>query len=457
MKRFHCVLSAILLAQGSALVLQQACAAVSAGDAAKLQVSLTPIGAERAASTDGRIPAWQGGLSGDGLKIQGNGTPADPYAADRPLFTIDASNYEQYQANLSAGQIALLKRYPGQYKLPVYPSRRSAGVSGQVKGWAAHNATGARLVNDGNGIEGFHGAVAFPIPQNGLEAIWNHITRYRGGSLLSVNDSAAPQASGDYVITTTEQRFTMADQVSNYEPGKVDNMLFYYSHRITAPSRQVGEVVLVHETLDQVKQPRLSWVYSSGQRRVRRAPDNAYDAAGPTTAGLRTADSRDMYNGAPDRYDWKLIGKKELFIPYNSYRLASPSLKYADFLKPGVIDSAPTRYELHRVWEVEATLKPGARHIYSKRRFYLDEDSWTVVENDQYDSRGELWRIGENHTFYRPDAQVLLSAAQVFYDLQAGRYIASNMSNEQPRGYDFGFRATTSDYSPGALRGLGIR
>jgi len=450
LKRIYCLFSAILLAHG-------AHAAVPAEEAATLQDRLTPMGAERAASADGKVPAWQGGLSGEGLKIQGNGTPADPYAGDQPLFTIDSGNYPQYQANLTAGQIALLKRYPGQYKLPVYPSHRSVGVSDPVKGWVAQNAIGAKLVNEGNGIEGFHGAVAFPIPQNGLEAIWNHITRYRGGSLLSVNDSAAPQAGGDYVITTTEQRFTMADQVSNYEPGKVDNMLFYYSHRITAPSRQVGEVVLVHETLDQVKQPRLSWVYSSGQRRVRRAPDNAYDAAGPTTAGLRTADSRDMYNGAPDRYDWKLIGKKELYVPYNSYRLASPSLTYADFLKPGVIDAAPTRYELHRVWEVEATLKPGARHIYSKRRFYLDEDSWTVVENDQYDSRGELWRIGENHTFYRPDAQVLLSAAQVFYDLQAGRYIASNLTNEQARGYDFGFRATTSDYSPGALRGLGIR
>jgi hypothetical protein len=450
LKRIYCLFSAILLAHG-------AHAAVPAEEAATLQDRLTPMGAERAASADGKVPAWQGGLSGDGLKIQGNGTPADPYAGDQPLFTIDSGNYPQYQANLTAGQIALLKRYPGQYKLPVYPSHRSVGVSDPVKGWVAQNAIGAKLVNEGNGIEGFHGAVAFPIPQNGLEAIWNHITRYRGGSLLSVNDSAAPQTGGDYVITTTEQRFTMADQVSNYEPGKVDNMLFYYSHRITAPSRQVGEVVLVHETLDQVKQPRLSWVYSSGQRRVRRAPDNAYDAAGPTTAGLRTADSRDMYNGAPDRYDWKLIGKKELYVPYNSYRLASPSLTYADFLKPGVIDAAPTRYELHRVWEVEATLKPGARHIYSKRRFYLDEDSWTVVENDQYDSRGELWRIGENHTFYRPDAQVLLSAAQVFYDLQAGRYIASNLTNEQARGYDFGFRATTSDFSPGALRGLGIR
>ncbi|WP_160286810.1 DUF1329 domain-containing protein [Pseudomonas knackmussii] len=450
MIRLFCLLSATLIAQG-------ALGAVPAKEAAELQGRLTPLGAERAGSADGRIPAWQGGLAADALKHLGNGTAADPYAGEKPLFVIDASNFRQYQANLSAGQQAMLQRYPGQYRIPVYPSHRSVGVADPQRDWAAHNAANTRLVNGGNGLENFQGALAFPIPRDGLEAIWNHITRYRGGSLMTVSDSAAPQAGGGFVITTTEQRFTMADQVTDYQPGKADNMLFYYSHRITAPSRQVGEVVLVHETLDQVKQPRLSWVYSAGQRRVRRSPDNAYDAAGPTTAGLRTADSRDMYNGAPDRYDWKLVGKKELYIPYNSYRLASPELKYADFLKSGYVDPAPVRYELHRVWEVEATLKPGARHIYSKRRFYLDEDSWTIVENDLYDSRGELWRVGENHTFYQGTPQVTLSAMQVFYDLQAGRYIASNMTNEQARGYDFSYRANSSDYSPGALRGLGIR
>ena len=27
-----------------------------------------------------------------------------------------------------------------------------------------------------------------------------------------------------------------------------------------------------------------------------------------------------MFNGAMDRYDFKLIGKKEMVIPYNAYR-----------------------------------------------------------------------------------------------------------------------------------------
>ena len=450
MNRLICLFSAVAVSQ-------VALAAVPATDAAALQGRLTPLGAERAASSDGRIPAWQGGLAPGAVQLQGNGTATDPYPNEKPLFVIDATNYVQYQANLTSGQVAMLQRYPGGYRIPVYPSHRSVAVSDTVKGWAAHNATSAKLVNEGNGLEGFEGAVAFPIPQTGLEAIWNHVTRYRGGSQQSTTDSATPQTGGDFVVTTTEQRFTMAEQLTDYSPDKADNMLFYYSQRVTAPARQAGDVVLVHETLDQVRQPRLSWIYSSAQRRVRRAPDNAYDAAGPAVAGLRTADSRDMYNGAPDRYNWKLLGKKELYVPYNSYRLASPSLHYADFLKPGFIDPAPTRYELHRVWEVEATLKPGAQHIYGKRRFYLDEDSWTILENDLYDKDGQLWRVGENHTYFQANAQVLLSAVQVFYDLRAGRYIASNMTNEQRRGYDFAYRAGSSDYSPGALRGAGLR
>lgn len=448
MKINHTLLAA-LLTSGSCL------AAVPAQEVARLEHDLTPIGAERAASTDGKIPAWTGGLAKDAGKIV-DGAPSDPFAGDKPIFEISSSNYQQYQANLTPGQIALLKRFP-DFRLPVYPTRRSVAVSDYVKNSAAYNAAKTELVDDGNGLENFEGAVAFPIPKNGLEVIWNHITRYRGTSFTATTDSAAPQSGGDYNVATTKQRFTLKDQVTDYKPEKGTNLLFYYSHKITAPARQAGEVFLIHETIDQVKEPRLAWIYSAGQRRVRRAPDSAYDAAGPSTAGLRTADSRDMYNGAPDRYDWKLVGKKELYIPYNSYRLASPDLKYKDILLPGHISPTPTRYELHRVWEVVATLKPSARHIYSKRHFFIDEDSWTIAEVDQYDSRGELWRVGEEHAYFRYDVQVPLTAMEVFYDLQNGRYIASSMTNEQRNAYDFTYRASTSDYTPGALRSEGVR
>ena len=441
---------------GMSLLATSVMAAVSATEAAKLGSTLTPMGAEKAGNADGSIGPWEP-LSKSAGSADAKGFLSDPFASEKPLFTITAQNADQYKDKLSPGQLAMLKRYPDSYKIPVYKTHRSSTVPDDVFAAIKENATKTTLVAGGNGLENFRTAVPFPIPKDGLEVIWNHITRYRGGSVTRLVTQATPQQNGSYSLVYFQDQFVFRDKMKDYDPANPGNILFYFKQEVTAPARLAGTVLLVHETLDQVKEPRKAWIYNAGQRRVRQAPQVSYDGPGTAADGLRTSDNLDMYNGAPDRYDWKLIGKKELYIPYNSYRLASPSLKYADFLKPGVIDAAPTRYELHRVWEVEATLKPGARHIYSKRRFYLDEDSWTVVENDQYDSRGELWRIGENHTFYRPDAHVLLSAVQVFYDLQAGRYIASNMSNQQPRGYDFGFRATTSDYSPGALRGLGIR
>jgi len=433
-----------------------ASAAATAQELARLGNGLTPIGAEQAASADGRIPAWQGGLPVDAGQVQANGQVSDPYAGEKPLFVISAANYPQYQEHLTPGQIALLKRYP-DYRLPVYPSHRSVALPDYVKQAALHNAGATRLVDGGNGLEDFQGAVAFPVPHDGLEAIWNHVTRYRGKSLSVTTDSVAPQANGDYTVTSTDRRFTLRDQVSDYRPGQNDHVLFYYFQKITAPAREAGEVLLVHETIDQVKEPRQTWIYNAGQRRVRRAPDVAYDAVGPGTSGLRTADNLDMYNGAPDRYDWKLVGKKEVYIPYNSYPLTSPTLKYKDLVQAGHLNQDHTRYELHRVWEVVATLKPGARHVYAKRHFFIDEDSWAIAEVDQYDNRGELWRVGEAHAYFRYDAKVPLNAAEVFHDLQSGRYIASGLINEERKGYDFSYRASSSDYTPGALRSEGVR
>ena len=164
-------------------------------------------------------------------------------------------------------------------------------------------------------------------------------------------------------------------------------------------------MLLVHETLNQVKEPRLAWL-NAGQRRARRAPQVSYDGPGTAADGLRTSDNFDMYNGAPDRYDWKLEGKKEIYIPYNSYKLDDPKIKYSEIVKAGHINQDLTRYELHRVWHVVATLKPGERHIYAKRDFYIDEDTWQAAEIDHYDGRGTLWRVAEAHAEQYYDKQV---------------------------------------------------
>ncbi|MDP9520537.1 DUF1329 domain-containing protein [Pseudomonas putida] len=422
--------------------------------ASPLLPDLTPVGAERGASSDGRIPAWRGGLQAGQVPLAVNGTPLDPYADEQPLYVITAQNYGQYREQLTAGQVALIQRYPKTFRLPVYPSHRSVAVPPQVAEWARHNAASARLVNDGNGVQGFTGVLAFPRPDNGLQVLWNHLTRPRNGSFSLASDSITPRGDGRFATISLQQTFARPDVLDD---GQTGNVLYYLSYRMTAPSRLAGDAVVLHETLDQVAQPRLSWLYSSSQRRVRRAPALAYDSITPGTAGLRTADSRDMFNGAPDLYQWTLVGKKALHVPYNSYRLASPLLGYAALIGPGHVNPQPTRYELHRVWEVVGTLKPGAKHIYASRRYYLDEDSWAIVEADFFDHQGQLWRTAQAHSYYHVTGQALVNAMEAIYDLRSGRYQLSSLTNEQPRPYAFDVRTSASYFSPGALRSQGLR
>ena len=217
-----------------------------------------------------------------------------------------------------------------------------------------------------------------------------------------------------------------------------------------------GSLLVVHETIDQVKEPRRAWTYNVGQRRVRRAPNVAYDNPGTAADGLRTSDQLDMYNGAPDRYDWKLVGKKELLIPYNSYKLHSDEVKIKDILTPLHINQDLARYELHRCWVVEATLKDGTRHVYAKRTFYIDEDSWQIQVADQYDGRGQLWRVSEGHSINYYDELTFWTTLELHMDLFSGRYNAGGIDNEMKM-YDFNAKISESEFTAQSLRREGHR
>ncbi|MDD0975170.1 DUF1329 domain-containing protein [Pseudomonas fontis] len=441
---------------GLSLLASSVMAAVSADEAAKLGTSLTPMGAEKAGNADGSIPAWAP-LAKTAGSVDAKGFLSDPYGADKPKFTITAQNVDQYKDKLSPGQIAMIKRYPDTYKLPVYPSHRGATVPDDVFAAIKQNATKTTLVGGGNGLENFQTAIPFPIPKSGVEVIWNHITRYRGGSVTRLVTQATPQTNGSYSLVYFQDQFVFRDKMKDFDPANPGNVLFYFKQEVTAPARLAGSVLLVHETLDQVKEPRKAWIYNSGQRRVRQAPQVSYDGPGTAADGLRTSDNLDMFNGAPDRYDWKLEGKKEMYIASNSYKLDSPTLKYADIIKAGHINQDLTRYELRRVWHVVATLKPGQRHIYAKRDFYIDEDTWQASVIDQYDGRDQLWRVSEAHGQDYYNVQVPWYTLEAIYDLQSGRYLALGMKNEEKKAYDFGFTASKADFQPAALRQSGVR
>jgi len=433
-------------------------AAVSPEEAAQLGTSLTPLGAQKEANADGSIPAWEGGLPTDAAAVT-NGFLADPFASEQPLFVITAANAEQYKDKLSPGQLAMFKRYAATYKIPVYPSHRSAAVPQALYEAAKKSALSTQPVDNGNGLANFADShyYAFPIPKSGVEVLWNHITRYRGGNARRLIVQATPQANGSFSTVHFEDEVAFPADMAELDQEKASNILLYFKQKVTAPARLAGNVLLVHETIDQVKEPRLAWLYNAGQRRVRRAPQVAYDGPGTASDGMRTTDNFDMFSGAPDRYEWKLVGKKEMYIPYNSYRLDSTKLKYADILKPGHVNQDLARYELHRVWEVLATLKPGERHIYAKRHLFFDEDSWQVALADHYDGRGQLWRVAEGHAEQHYQRQVPVYSLEALYDIISGRYIVLGMRNEEKRGTEFGFRATGADYTPAALRTTGVR
>lgn len=454
MKKLTILASAVMLA----LVAPVAMAKVSEADAAKLGSEFTPLGAEKAGNADGSIPAWDGGITKPVAGYTKGGHHPDPFPEDKIEFTITNANKAQYKDFLTPGQMKLFELYPETYKMNVYKTRRSASVPQFVYDATKANATRAELVAQGNGIAGASIGIPFPLPANGLEAIWNHILRFRGVDIVTSRSQAAPTADGSYTLVETaeEIRFEYSRPEMTLDQLKASNTLFYFKQVVTQPARLAGTALLVKETMDQEALPRQAWTYNTGQRRVRKAPNVAFDTPGTVSDGLRTTDDFDMFNGSPVRYNWELVGKKELYIPYNDYKLHSDKLKYDQILKPGHINPEYVRWEKHRVWEVKATLKDGMRHIYKTRVMYLDEDSWQVSIADLYDNRDELYRVAVAHglNYYEVPAQ--WDTLEVFHDLQSRRYLAMGLDNQSGM-YNFDAKLSEANFTPDALRREGIR
>ena len=431
-------------------------AELSPDEIAKLGTTLTPLGAEKAGNADGTIPAWEGGITKPPAGYEPGQHFVDPFASDEVLFTITAANVDQHADKLSVGQKALFATYPDTYMMKVYPTRRSAAFPQRIYDKTKEIAGTAQLVENGYGVTGAINGIPFPIPKEGVEAIWNHLLRYRADGASRQIGQAAPTRGGSYTLVEFYDEFYMQYSMEGKTEADLNNKILFFKQEVRAPARLAGGILLVGETLNQVKEHRNAWLYNPGQRRVRRAPNVAYDNPGTAADSMRTSDQFDMYNGAVDRYDWKLVGKKEIYVPYNSYKLQDPSLKFKDILTPLHINQEYPRYELHRVWVVDATLKEGARHIYKRRVFYIDEDSWQIVVVDAYDNRDQLWRVSEGHAITYYNVPSVWTALEVHTDLQAGRYLAIGLNSEYPA-YDFNIKRTLDDYTPAALRREGKR
>ena len=435
-------------------------AKVSQEKAAEIGKSLTWSGAEIAGTADGTIPAYTGGfdmsLIPAGWK---SGMPyTNPFPEDKVLLTINASNVDQHKDKLAPGTVAMINTYPDTYYLNIYKTRRTAGATDAAKADILFNATNAILAPGKSGVLNMQGSTPFPIPNEGVEAVWNHVIRWRGGMRVIKKEATfAPQVDGSFSKATITVNFFFNPEFK--KGGPRDDIIFFYTSKVNSPSRLTGEIILLHETANQSEHPRIAWKYYTGQRRVRRAPDAGHDAPSADADGLFVSDQVDGINGeVSERFSWEIIGKQELYIPYNNFDMNQSNVKYKDLIKRGHIDPHWTRWELHRVWVVKGMLKEGSRHVYGTRVLFIDEDSWQIGIHDMYDVKGNLWRTMDMFTTVFWDANISWVQAYSTYDLLAKRYYIRGVINEEdPFVFDQPGVKAIKSYTPAALRRMGRR
>ncbi|MEQ1890502.1 MAG: DUF1329 domain-containing protein [Alphaproteobacteria bacterium] len=439
---------------------QPACAAVSEAEAKRLEGDLTPMGAQRAGNAAGTIPAWDGGLTAppSGIGYEPGKHHPDPFAADKPLFTITAANMAQYDAQLTDGYRALLAAYPDTYLMHVYPSRRSCAFPEHVYQAVKRNAAAGRLANDGHSVTGAMMAAPFPIPQSAVEVLWNNELNYRGYKVSRENVAAAPTNGGDFTLELSRvQSISEWSNPARHNVGELNNVIFNFMKVGIKPPSNAGSVLLMHNTLDQVSEMANAWIYRPGERRVKRLAGSAYDNPFPGSEGIRTNDNIEVFSGATDRYDWELKGKQEKIVAYNTYRLASNDYQYKDILHKGHLNPELLRYELHRVWVVEGKLKAGKSHAIAARRVhYQDEDSWVTLTTTLFDANDRIARVQEGHALNYYEQPLCFFSSNIVYDMNGGSYHIMGLRNQESE-VDFSPDIDPKIFSPDAMRRIGAR
>ncbi|MGH8384970.1 MAG: DUF1329 domain-containing protein [Pseudomonas sp.] len=433
---------------------QQTFAAVSPEEAAKLNSELTPVGAIKAGNADGTIPAWTGGLTDAAKKSDGK-RPPQLFASEKPLITITAGNLDKYADKLTDGAKYLLKNYQG-YKIEIYPTHRTGAAPQYIYDRSISNATKITLQDHKMSFDGFAGGVPFPIPKTGEEAMFNMNWNWRGA------DSTL-EASTWFVSSSGKRALTSSNVINistpyNYPPGrenKFDKNLWGGSLiTATAPAYSAGEKQVVNIPRDAINMQTNAWVYLAGQRRLRKAPNVQYDVPNNFTSGLTNFDDSWGFSGATDRYDWKLIGRQEFYVPYLGNSLANA--KAEDLVGEKFINPEFMRWELHRVWVVEANLKAGARHVVPKRRLYIDEDTWTILTTDLWDAKGQLWKSMQIPPLTYPEIPLTLSVPLVIYNFQSRDYALMSSTSGSNEGINFAELPATM-YTPQYLERSGVR
>jgi hypothetical protein len=432
-------------------------AAVSEDEAKQLGATLTPFGAEKAGNKDGSIPPYTGGLTAPpGNYQKGNGWRPDPFPEDKPLFSINAKNMDKYADKLTAGAKELMKKYP-DFRIDVYPTRRTVAYPPHVLDNTVKNATRCKTYEGGLALEEVcKGGVPFPIPKSGHEAMWNHMVGHgafakEGKSQTWFVDSSGRASLGTEVVSWVE--------IPYYDPDpqqKREDVYFRYRVEQIAPARQAGINSIISDQLNPVQTARRAWVYMPGQRRVRVAPDFAYDTPVDGLGGVMNFDMVNIFTGKMDRFDFRLVGKQEVYMPYNNYK-PTFQVKPEDTLGPNYVKPENMRWELHRAWVVEATVKPGKRHAFQKWVFYWDEDNALFGMSDAWDAGGKLYKSSYTLNTQLYESMASNADPTIIYDFANSAYVLTAIPSPGSAGLLISQRRPSSYYSPEALAGAGVR
>jgi Protein of unknown function (DUF1329) len=422
---------------------------------------LTLLGAEKTGNKEGTIPEY----TGIGVKPPPSWDPKnagqrpDPYG-DKPLFSITAANAAQYAGKLD-GMIEVFKRYPN-FRMDIYPSHRDYVLPQYVLDNIAKNATACKAVNDELKLEGCYGGLPFPIAKTGKQVMWNHLVSYQAwtqkgrAQVWVVPPSGSPSLlnGGEYL-----------NNWPYYDPAKTaphasEAIYFRFLGKDDEPARLAGNQLLFIDPVDQIGVGRRAYVYAPGRRWVKLAADLNYDTPTPYGAGIATMDDSRVFLGAMDRFDFEPMGKKEKFIYYNNFQLTDQRLCTTEKIvsTKGFPNPDCVRWELHRVWVVKATLKPGFKHVYQKRMLYWDEDGYVGGHGESYDAKGKLFRISENIVYPFYESNGGYGGSNIYMDLNLGMYVASGTSNCDKCGWQpITTRIPESTFDPDAMAGAGIR
>lgn len=402
-----------------------AAAAPSAEEVKRLGTTLTPWGAEKSGNKDGTIPEYTGGVKNPPKVDYKTGILPNPYADDKVLFWIDANNLDKYADKVSPGVQAMIKKSPKTMRLAIYPTHRSASYPQNVLDDSIKNATRCGT-KDGISLDaskGCRGGFAFPIPKDGAEAMWDHFTAYWGPARIRKQESRMVKPNGEVVLVNAIYAY---EDNQLYDPDTTRPTRHYgIRTEYFGPTRLVGNSTVIYDSLENV---RSSWSYQTASRRTRLAPDYAGDMPIATTGGSMMYDQINIFQGPLDQFDWKLVGKQEMYIPYNNYGLGNRDApKECDpdngLLLPNHPNPNCIRWELHRVWHIKGTVKAGKRHVFGSRDIYFDEDTWLGGVADAADHSGKLYIV--QWTMFRPDYvknAPMVNSDHANFDLNSGLY-----------------------------------